>query len=59
MRVYRALALNAEVITGVARRPLDVISTSTQKNINYHNTYINSTQLIHIYTTPYFKQAKA
>ncbi len=40
MRVYRALALNAEVITGVACNPLYVISASTQKNINYHSTQI-------------------
>jgi len=31
IRVYRALALNAEFITGVAGGTLDVISTSTHK----------------------------
>lgn len=34
MRVYRALALNAEVITGVAGGTLDVFSTSTHKSNN-------------------------
>lgn len=31
MRVYRALALNAEVITGETGGTLDVITTSTHK----------------------------
>lgn len=38
MGVYRALALDAEVLTGEARRLLSVISTSTIKNRNTFTT---------------------
>lgn len=50
MRVYRALALNAEVITGVARRPLDVISAFACYPAALHFTLARATvfTLVHL-----------